>query len=319
MGITSCPDVVLFGGSGFVGAHVRSALRREGRAVTVVSRRSTPTHTNERLLLGSLSEPERLVDTLPPGGVIINLAYAADGGRDANLRLADGLASICRLTAATRLVHVSTAMVAGLAAHRVVNEATPCRPRNLYQNIKLEVECRLAASVAGTCPLVVLRPTAVFGAGGRNLSKLIADSTERPWVENYLRACLFGRRSMNLVPVETVAAAVLFGARARLEHPVTTWIVADDEDPANNYLDVEQVIHNTLAGAPRRFPVVPLPLALLYAALKLTGRLSYDPRSRFASDALARAGFVRPVSFGDALAAYARRVRDGHVKGGSLT
>lgn len=307
--------VVLFGGSGFVGRHLRRLLADAATPVTLVSRRDPKPLAGEIVVTGDLARPATFVDVLPRGAVVVNLAYDAEGGRDGNLALADGLAEICRAAGASRLVHVSTAMVVGVVDERLVSERTVCHPQTPYQRTKLDVEVRLAARIDGACPVVVLRPTAVFGDGGRNLRKLATELTTRPAIENYLRACLFGSRPMNLVPVQTVAAAVAFAATTDLHGAITTWLVADDEEASNNFRDVERQMRVGLGLPTRSWPVPAVPPGVLAAVLRAAGRLSFDPRTRFSSRAIEAAGFVRPVGFRAALDAYARASRAGESGG----
>lgn len=304
--------VVIAGASGFVGRHVRRALSASAAEIVVVSRSTAALEPGERLAQGDLQDPATLAERLPVGATVINLAYDPHAAHEGNLRLARGLADLCRDTQAARLVHVSTAMVVGLTREREVTESTTCRPVTPYQRTKLAVEDQLHEALRGICPVVVLRPSAVFGSGGLNLEKLVADLRTRTWYENYARACLFAARPMNLVPVETVAASVVFAAAADRAVDDGLYLVADDEAPCNNFRDVEAVIRRELHLSAYPLPRVPLPTALLAATLKAARRLSFDPRTRFSSARLHAAGFVRPVTFDDALVAYAvRRAGEG--------
>lgn len=296
--------VVIVGGSGFVGTHLRRTVAGWPGGITLVSRRPLDLLAGERLVLGDVAAADRLASRLPAGAVIVNLAYDPKGGHDANLALADGLARMALDARSDRLVHVSTAMVAGLVGERPVTEESVCHPVTAYQQTKLDVEQRLRELLGDACRLVVLRPTAVFGPGGQNLRKIASDLATRPRYENYLRLSLFGRRPMNLVPVETVAAAVTFVATSD-RADASLYLVADDEAPSNNFRDVERVIRTALGLPGYALPAVPVPEALLPVALKAAGRLSFDPRTTFSSARLQRSGFVRPVTFDAALTAYA--------------
>jgi len=305
------PPVVVFGASGFVGQHLRPTLDDGATRVVIVSRQPVALSSGETLVQGDLMSPASLAPRLPRGAVVVNLAFDPRGGRDVNVQMADGLAALCAATGAVRVVHLSTAMVVGLVDERPVSETTVCRPRTDYQRTKLEVETRLQSALPTGCPLVILRPTAVFGADGQNLRKLVTDLTTRPWYENYLRLCLFGDRPLNLVPVETVVAAVRFAMASAAAPADGVYLVADDDAPGNNFHDVEQTVRVAL-GLPaypcRRLPV---PTVVLAALLRLTGRLSFDPRTVFSRARLDAAGFVPPVSFDEALGAYVSRVRAG--------
>ena len=300
-------SLVIFGASGFVGRHLasRAAASWDGPTVMVTRRPLRPPAPAVTVLQSGLEDRGALLDRIPPGSAIVNLAYAASAGHDENLALADAVADICVAARAHRLVHVSTAMVVGRCRDRWITEETTCRPVTPYERTKLAVETRLRTRAADVCPLVVLRPTAVFGRGGANLRKLLHDLASRPWLENYLRGALYGARAMNLVPVETVVAAMLFAARADRVPAGETYLVGADEAPENNFRDVEQVLRRARRIAAPPLPPLRLPAGALPLVLRVAGRLSLDPRARFSSARLERAGFVAPIAFADALERYA--------------
>jgi nucleoside-diphosphate-sugar epimerase len=307
--------LVIFGANGFVGGHVRRAASAWARDVRLVTRRPTEPAPHEQVVHGDLREPSSFAATLPKGSVFVNLAFDADAPADVNLAMTDGLASIAGACAASRVVHLSTATVVGPCPDRWISEDTPCRPATPYQRTKLAIEARLHERASTAFPLVVLRPTAVFGENGRNLKKLTNDLRTRPRLENYVRACLYGRRAMNLVPVETVAAAVRFAATSPRAIDDGLYQVAADEAPENNFADVERLVRRGLGLRDRRVEPIRLPAAALTAILKASGRYSLNPAARFSGDRLRRAGFTPPVTFVDALERYAAAARDEASKG----
>jgi nucleoside-diphosphate-sugar epimerase len=298
--------LVVFGASGFIGTHlVRRAAARWTGPVLAVARRPMPGVPERAIVIDAALEQLAVApQTLPAGSVVVNVAFAVDAGVDENVALARRLADVCCAIDARRLVHVSTATVVGDAGGRWVDETTPCHPVTDYQAAKLAVEMALKDRLAGRVPVVILRPTAVFGPGGRNLLKLAGDLRGRSALENYVRSSLFGRRPMNLVPVETVVDAVLFAASAPRAVEDGLYLVADDEVPANNFRDVERVIRRAL-GRPA-LPLPPLPLSpLLGIVHRVAGRRAGQTRVRYSGRRLRDAGFTPPATFGEALDAYA--------------
>jgi nucleoside-diphosphate-sugar epimerase len=311
--------LVICGANGFVGGHLRRAAAAWARDVWLVTRRPIDPAPHEQVVHGDLREPSSFVSALPKGGVIVNLAFDADAPAEVNLAMADGAAAIAAACSASRVVHLSTATVVGPCQDRWISEDTPCRPATPYQRIKLAIETRLRARANGAFPLVVLRPTAVFGENGVNLRKLVNDLRTRPRVESYVRACLYGRRAMHLVPVETVTAAVRFVATSPRAIDDGLYQVAADEAPENNFADVERVVRRGLGWRDRRIEPIRLPTAALTAVLKASARYSLNPAARFSGDRLRRAGFTPPVTFVDALARYAAAARDEAAKGDPLS
>jgi nucleoside-diphosphate-sugar epimerase len=201
---------------------------------------------------------------------------------------------------------VSTATVAGRARGPIVTEDTACEPATPYQRTKLAVEARIVARATDACPVVVLRPTAVFGSGGRNLRMLASQLARQPRVVSYARACLFGRRPMNLVPVETVVSAIVFAARSAQAVQDRRYLVAADEAPENNFLDVEGILRNAFHIPDYPVPVAALPRAFLLVTQKLTGRHALGVDVTFDTGRLLGAGLVPPLAFPEALRRYAR-------------
>ena len=93
-------------------------------------------------------------------------------GENKNILAARRLAQRTVEAGASRLLHCSTALVAGSADENPVTEETSCAPDSPYQKIKLSVERELQENIRSV-PLVIIRPTAIFGDGGKNLLKMV--------------------------------------------------------------------------------------------------------------------------------------------------
>jgi nucleoside-diphosphate-sugar epimerase len=301
---TSAPLVIL-GASGFVGRHVVArALARWPAPVVRVSRRAEPVVDRATTIRGDVRDTDVVARQLPPGATIVNATDASVAGSDENLALSDAVIDLCLRARASRLVHVSTAVVVGPDAPPLIDEQTPCRPATSYQRTKLAIESRIRERLRNHCFVVTLRPTAVFGQGGANLRKLVNDMRGGSALRNYARACLFGRRPMNLVPVETVASAVLFSAAFAADEPLV-WIVSEDDAEENNFRHVETAIRRASGVGPHPWPIVPLPVTWLTIAQRLAGRRALPTDAKFSAARLRAAGFRAPMAFRDALARYA--------------
>ncbi len=256
---------------------------------------------------GDLGDATFLERAIPQGSAVVHLAYDAQAGADRNFALATRLAEACVRTGVERLIHVSTAVVVGRCDERVVTETTEPKPVTEYQRTKLEIEAIIGRLTRERVPVVTLRPTAVFGPGGANLVKLTDNLHQGPAWKNYLRSSVSGRRSMNLVPVETVVAAIQFALQSARALEDTLYLVSEDDSPGNNFREVERSLQRGLGLTDYPVPRVPVPQACLTLALGMTGRLSLHPRIRFSAARLARAGFVAPITFQEALDRYARQ------------
>jgi nucleoside-diphosphate-sugar epimerase len=286
-------SLCLIGGSGFVGS--RALALAKGPVRTLAHRRPLPDAVQ-----GDAADPAALERLLEPGSVVLNFAYQAGAAE----RLAEALGAACAVRKVRRLVHVSTVSVYGAAPGRVIDEDTPCEPRMPYEREKHAAEQILERHARGRFELVVLRPAAVFGPGGRNLETLARRVLRQPWPLRYARACLMGRRRMHAVDVELVAAAAQFAAQVPLPGGVARFIVSQDEELANDYAAIEAFFAWRFR---RRNPLPPLalPAGLLAAGLRLAGRSDAEPQRRYSSARLLGSGFRPPRPFAAALEEYA--------------
>ena len=302
--------IVLTGATGFIGQHfLRAAQDREVFALT----RKVPSGTrfagNIKWVVGDLASPVSWQSLLAPGCIVINLAYPGSLSLEQSVAAARGMVSTCAQAHAARLIHCSTVSVYGRTSGGMIDESTPCNPQDAYGCQKLAIEEAIRTADAGACEVAMLRPAAVFGIGGQNLAALVNSLCHAPAMANYLRACLFGRRKMHLVPVQTVVGALLFLADCEQSIAGQVFNVADDDDGLNNFRDVEHVLRETLELAERKLPLVPLPEVSLKALLRLRGRSELDPYCVYQADKMAQMGFVRPIDFEEALRSFATHCR----------
>jgi nucleoside-diphosphate-sugar epimerase len=166
---------------------------------------------------------------------------------------------------------------------------------------------------------VIVRPTAVFGPGGKNLLKLARETAEDSTALCYLRACVQGFRRMNLVSVEAVCAALAHVAILPESREYDVFIVSDDDAPTNNYHDVERVLRRAFARRDYPWPVLAVPPMVESGLRRLAGS-STNTQRRFVGEKLAATGFRKPVTFDVALQRYAEYLAnqfraDGTVSG----
>jgi nucleoside-diphosphate-sugar epimerase len=259
-------------------------------------------------IAADLLKPDTLRELVAPGSTVIHLAYLAPPHRDEeNVSAAHNLIAACRDARIRRLVHCSTAVVAGNVPDDVITEETACHPRTEYERVKYRIEQEMRDAAAGRYEITILRPTLVFGPGGRNLAAL----AERIWsgnsVINFAYSALQSRRRMNLVSVRNVVAALRFLAAAERRVDRQTYIISDDHEPSNNFHDVERILGHEF-GRERGWRAA-MPPIVLAAALKAKGRSNSNPGRIYSDDKLKGAGFAKPWPFGAALAEYARWFR----------
>lgn len=302
--------VAISGASGYLGRALIDDCLLSGRRFGALShsgRMRQDVGGGGACFVGDLLQPDTMTGWLQPGQTVVHLAYMWSAGEAANLQATENLLAACRASGVRRLVHVSTAAVVGRADTAWVDETTPCRPATDYGRTKLRIEEAVRRfSTAADVDTVILRPTSVFGPAGAPLEKLCRDLRELGWFRNYMRTCLFGRRAMNLVSIENVVAAIRFAIDYPDHFGGETLIVSDDEDPKNNFADVESILRNVMGLGDYPIPPVPLPRIVLEMMLRSMRRNIVDTRCRFRSARLRALGFVPPLAFENALVGYAR-------------
>lgn len=313
--------IAITGASGFIGIRLVSELLSAGcYSVRVLSRDKQRDLREKRfgqtveIFEGDLGNPDSLKGFLVPGCVVVNLVYLWNEGEAQNLACTHNLLAACKDAEVARLIHCSTAAVAGRTANDLIDEETQCLPVTEYGTTKLRVEQDIIEYAKANFEAIILRPTSVYGIDGEPLKKLAADITGGSRWKNYLKACLFGKRRMNLVHVANVVAAVVFLIQydARLEGE--KYIVSDDDDPKNNFIEVEQFLMDALGVNKYPFPRLSFSLAVLKLLLMLMGRNNVNPRCNFDPDKLRKLGFKNPVSLRDGLAEYATWYRASHLR-----
>ncbi len=284
------------GASGYLGKNlVDRLLRVEGVALQVLHH-STPVRVFGeccRCFHGDLVSGEGIDAWVAGCDVVVNLAYLWNAARADNLTATRNLVDACVRRGVRRLVHISTAAVVGRACSNWVDEATQCRPTSEYGRCKLEIEnVLLDKAESSGLDLVILRPTSVFGLGGAPLEKLCGDLRAASQVKNYLKACLFGRRAMNLVHVENVTAAIIFAIKRHSDFAGTKWLISEDDVAINNYLDIEQLGRERLRINNYPIPILPFPSFVLEVLLRAFRRNIVNPRCRFRPDGFRALGFT---------------------------
>lgn len=312
--------IAVTGATGFIGRRLVDFLAARGDAAirVLVRNRDAFVHTGFRGVVeeGDMRDPGAFARLLVEGCTWVNVAHLDLPSESDHIAVMASLLESCRKKRVKRLVHCSTAVVAGRSNADVFTEKTECEPGDRYEVTKLAIERFLLEKDAGSIEIVILRPTAVFGPRGRNLLKLAGDLERRPAVFNYLKSCLQGDRRLNLVHVDNVVAALAFLVNTPDRVAGEVFIISDDEYPINNYRDIERRLMIGLGIAD--YPVAPVwtPRWMLSAALRAAGRTNINPNRVYDCSKIIGRGLKKPVPFeqglGDFLAWYRGR-KPGHA------
>jgi len=300
--------IAITGAHGFIGRALVEKILARGDVLIRSLVRSPNVHSRKyhhlTEIYGDLTKPETLSGFLLPGCSVINLAYGFNSMPAENICATENLIEICKKSQIKRIIHCSTAAVFGNQAVYMVNEETICNPKTEYGITKLLIEQMLQEGARGHFEFINLRPTSVFGVGGVALTKLISNFTERSVALNYLKSCLFNKRRLNLVSLETLTAAILFIYDKSQEIDGQTYIVSEDDESINNFEYIEKYLLHELYGKYYYLPPLKLPLYILSAVMRVFGKEFYNLHTIYDSSKIRKIGFQVPKPLISSLAEF---------------
>lgn len=239
----SRPNILVFGGTGFVGRHVCEKLQRAGWRITVPTRRAVNAKAVQPLpgvtvVEADVHDEKALARLLPGHDAVVNLVAILHGNEASfertHVALPTKLARACVSSGVRRLVHISAL---GVAAD------SPA----MYQRSKARGEQVLRGA---DLALSVLRPSVIFGAGDRFLNLFAQLQSIFPVVP------LAGAHArFQPVWVEDVASAVV----ACLRDPQGGQTI---ECVGPEVLTLADLVRLAGRYGSRQRPIVPLPMAL---------------------------------------------------------
>ncbi|WP_332742127.1 complex I NDUFA9 subunit family protein [Hydrogenophaga sp.] len=156
-------NILVLGGTGFVGRHVCEKLHRQGWHITVPTRRAIKAAAVQHLprvtvIEADVHDPAQLLELVTGHDAVINLIAILHGSEEAfervHVELPLALSEACLADGVRRLVHISALGVSLDGPSR-------------YQRSKARGEELLRAA---DLDLTVLRPSVIFGAGDRFLN-----------------------------------------------------------------------------------------------------------------------------------------------------
>lgn len=259
-------NVLVTGGSGFIGRYFHQALIAAGHKVTILDL-SPPTWdaSPSRIVVGDVRDPAAVRQALAGCDAILNLAAAHhDFGiaRETFFSVNEGGARVlCAAAEEIGLKNIcffSTVAVYG-AVPEPRHEDSPTRPTSPYGQSKLAAERVFEGwSAAGNgrrC--VIIRPTVVFGP--RNFANMYA--LIRQIDSGFFFQVGSGRNVKSLAYVENLVEAALFLWQQPAKHAFEVFNYVDKPD-----LDTRGLLSTIYQALGRRLPPVHLPLRLALLA-----------------------------------------------------
>jgi nucleoside-diphosphate-sugar epimerase len=295
--------IAITGANSFIGKHLLTHLASLENVTINALAREHPSKGNKENIInycGDLLERSTLNNFIENCDVIINLAYLWKTSAEENIRAIDNLAAICAQYNVKRFIHCSTISVYGDVKSDIIDENTSCNPKTNYAKIKWAIENHLLSNYAQTFEIAILRPSRVFGPGGKNLLKLAHDLKNGSRFNNYIKSCLSSKRAMNLVSVNNVVAALVHLVNKNaFENKI--YLITDDEIKGNNYCKVESYLIKSLKAKSYLISPWPLPLFIYEFFYKFLGRGTINAKTIYVGKNLSEEGFVKPFKFHDEL------------------
>lgn len=242
-------NVLVLGGTGFVGRHVCEKLHRLGWRITVPTRRAAHAARVQHLprvtvIEADVHEPTRLIGLLEGHDAVVNLVAILHGSEEAfeqaHVELPLSIAEACVADGLRRVVHVS-ALGVDLDA--------PSR----YQRSKARGEDVLRGA---DLDLTILRPSVIFGNGDRFLNLFARLQSALPIVPLAGASARF-----QPVWVENVASAVAASLRDS-GLPMSTTVGQTFECAGPEVFTLAELVRIAGRHGSRARPVLPLPRLL---------------------------------------------------------
>lgn len=239
-------NILVLGGTGFVGRHVCESLQRAGHRMTVPTRQLRTAASVQHLpgltvQVADVHQPEQLNRLVAGHDIVINLVAILHGNersfRKVHVELPESLAAACEAAGVRRVIHVSALGAAADAP-------------SMYLRSKAAGEAVLEAA---DLDLTIVRPSVIFGAGDRFLNLFARMQQTLPLVP------LAGAHvRFQPVWVQDVAQAIVHA----VGHPGTIGQTLEATGP--DVFTLAQLVRMAGQAVDCPRPVLGLPVALAY-------------------------------------------------------
>lgn len=267
-------NILVTGGTGFIGSHLLLALNEKNLPVTLAVRHHTSNSLNTAhkvVNVGAVDETTDWTDTLKEVDVVVHLAARAHQLNDQSLdpeakflRInCEGTRTLAKQAIAAGVKHfifISSIGAMATLSDTIISEESPCQPDTPYGHSKLSAETALIELCRNTqMNWTILRPTLVYGPNNPgNMKRLFALVTKNLPLP-------FGSilNSRSLLYVGNLVDAIIKcieDARAKNQ----TFIISDGED-----LSTSELIFRMGNAMGEKTLLLPFPPSLLRLAAKM--------------------------------------------------
>ncbi len=268
-------NVLITGGTGFIGSRLALALLGNGAVVRVLGQANNEAEAaNQKeleaqgaeVILASVTDRGRVFELLAGIDLVYHFAAVQHEANvpdqrfyDVNVTGAKNLLDASVSAGVKRFVHGSTIGVYGTAVSGVINEQSPLNPDNIYGKTKLEGE-QLVLSYQAKLPVVIIRISETYGPGDRRLLKLF-----RGIQKGVFFMIGNGRNRHHLVYIDDLIAGLRLAGS--VEAAVgQTFILAGEKPTTTN--DMVTAVAAALGTKPPRLRAPLAPFLLLAAVME---------------------------------------------------
>ncbi len=263
------------GATGFIGSHLVEALLADGHQVRILSRQTSDLiwirDLDVERVTGDLQEEVSLEKAVQGMEWVFHLAGLTKARRLHSYMKANTLGTFNLLRACTatekppqRVVLLSSLAAWGPSSPSCPRgEAEPCSPVSHYGLSKARAE-EVACSFASRLPLVILRPTAVYGPRDKDVLAFFR-MVKKGW---FLRLGT-QERYICMIHVKDLVRAILLAAKAPVQSG-SVYPVSDGE--VHTWSEVAQMLARIMGVRVRSLS---LPLALAWSAALVSEAVSW--------------------------------------------
>ncbi len=291
-------NVAVIGGSGFIGKHLLELLTKKGITIRALSHSDTSKAYFDANRIdyfqGDIYNTGSLRQLCKDVAVLVILTHLDNLPSN---NLIKNIVQICVKGGVKRIIYCSSAVIVGDVKEDVITESTICNPVNSYEKHKLIVERLLTEECKNKIQLAILRPTAVFGKGGKNLIKLANSILYGNKIVNYIKSSMNQDRKMHLVYIRNVTEALYFLIISKENFSSEIFIISDDDCMSNNYRDVELLLTKHLLGVDKLVPRILIPKIVLKLILFIKYKRSVNTKRIYSSKKIESRGYEKPVDF----------------------
>ena len=317
-------NILITGGSGFIGTNLSTDLLKEGHKVTIYDKQKSKTYP-DCCIIGDIRDKEKLTNSMRGVDAVYHLtAEHRDDVQPASLYYevnvggAENMVYALKKNNVKRLIFTSTVAVYGLNSGEP-DEDSPIRPFNDYGKSKYKAETIFSkwAESDNTNCLITVRPTVIFGEKNRgNVYNLLNQIASNSFI---MVGKGINRKSMGYVLNLTSFLAILLKSNPGKY----VYNYADKPDLCMN--ELIKIFHDTLGKNSKINFQIPYVIGLLggYAfdlLAKVTGKtypISSIRIKKFSADTvintdkLQKTGFIPSYTLAEGLS---RMIKSGFYK-----